>query len=79
MLRAVRVLTLSGRDDVTLRSMERAVATALPTVSSITHFSIGVASAGATNILYSGTVTPNINVSTGVQPILTTASTITED
>jgi len=52
---------------------------ALPTVSSITHFSIGVASAGATNILYSGTVTPNINVSTGVQPILTTASTITED
>ena len=39
----------------------------------------GVASAGATNILYSGTVTPNINVSAGVQPILTTASTVTED
>lgn len=51
----------------------------LPTVSSITHFSIGVAVSGATNILYSGTVTPNINVSSGVQPILTTASTITED
>lgn len=51
----------------------------LPTVSSITHFGIGVAVSGATNLLYSGTVTPNINVSTGVQPILTTASTISED
>lgn len=51
----------------------------LPTVQSITYASIGVAVSGATNILYSGPVTPNINVSTGVQPILTTASTITED
>jgi hypothetical protein len=51
----------------------------LPTVSSITHFSIGIAVSGATSILYSGTVTPNINVSAGVQPILTTASTVTED
>lgn len=52
---------------------------ALPTVSSITHAGIGVASSGATELLYKGTVTPNINVSAGVQPILTTASTITED
>lgn len=50
----------------------------LPTVSSITFAGIGVANAGATSLLYSGPVTPNINVSTGVQPILTTASTITE-
>lgn len=57
----------------------QATTPALPTVSSITHFAIGVAVSGATNILYSGTVTPNINVSAGVQPILTTASTITED
>lgn len=56
-----------------------ATSPALPTVSSITYAGIGVASAGATNLLYSGPVTPNINVSTGVQPILTTASTITED
>lgn len=56
-----------------------ATSPALPTVSSITHAGIGVASAGATDLLYSGTVTPNINVSAGVQPILTTASTITED
>lgn len=51
----------------------------LPTVQSITYAGIGVASAGGTNLLYSGPVTPNINVSTGVQPILTTASTVTED
>jgi hypothetical protein len=51
----------------------------LPTVSAITFASVGVASAGATNILYSGPVTPTINVSNGVTPRLTTASTITED
>lgn len=51
----------------------------LPTVQSITFGGIGVAVSGATNLLYSGPVTPNINVSTGVQPILTTASTVTED
>lgn len=56
-----------------------ATSPALPTVSSITYAGIGVAASGATNLLYSGPVTPNINVSTGVQPILTTASTITED
>ena len=47
--------------------------------NTITHFGIGVASAGATKLLYSGTVSPNISVSTGVTPQLTTASTITED
>lgn len=47
--------------------------------NTITHFSVGVASSGATKILYSGTVTPNIAVSTGVTPQLTTSSTITED
>ena len=56
-----------------------ATSPALPTVSSITYASVGVAVSGATNILYSGPVTPIINVSTGVQPSLTTASTITED
>jgi hypothetical protein len=47
--------------------------------ATITHFSIGVASSGATKILYSGTVTPNISVSSGVIPRLTTATAITED
>lgn len=44
-----------------------------------THFSIGTASSGAGKILYRGTVTPNIVISTGVTPVLTTATTITED
>lgn len=51
----------------------------LPTVSSITYAGIGQDLAGGGNLFYSGPVTPNINVSTGVQPILTTASAITED
>lgn len=45
----------------------------------VTHFSVGVAVSGATKILYSGTVTPNIAVTTGVTPRLTTATAITED
>jgi hypothetical protein len=47
--------------------------------STISHFAVGTASTGAGKVLYSGTVTPNINVSTGVTPQLTTSSTITED
>lgn len=41
-----------------------------------THFSIGHTGGGAAAILFSGTVTPNIAVSTGVTPRLTTASTV---
>lgn len=47
--------------------------------NTITHFSIGTASSSTGKILYSGTVTPNISVTSGVTPRLTTASTITED
>ena len=47
--------------------------------NTITFASVGVATSGATKILYSGTVTPNISVSNGVTPQLTTASTVTED
>ena len=45
----------------------------------ITHFSIGTATSGAGKVLYYGTVTPNIVVSAGVTPRLTTASVISED
>jgi len=44
-----------------------------------THFSTGKTGGGAADILFSGTVTPNIAVATGVTPKLTTASTITLD
>lgn len=47
--------------------------------ATITHFSTGKTGGGAAAILLSGTVTPNIAVSTGVTPRLTTATTITLD
>lgn len=50
----------------------------LPSVVAVTYASIGIASSGATSILYSGPVSPTINVSNGVTARLTTASTITE-
>lgn len=43
-----------------------------------TFASFGRLTSGAGQIFYSGTVTPNIVVVTGVTPRLTTASTITE-
>lgn len=47
--------------------------------NTITFCSIGVATSGATAIIASGTVTPNISVSNGVTPQLTTATTFTLD
>lgn len=41
-------------------------------------FGIGIASVGAGQLLYTGTVTPNITCGVGVQPQLTTATTISE-
>lgn len=49
------------------------------TGGTVTHFAVGTASSGAGKLLYSGTVSPNIVVSSGVIPRLTTASAITED
>lgn len=46
--------------------------------NTITFAGIGTAASGTGILLYSGTVTPNISVSSGVTPQLTTASTITE-
>lgn len=43
-----------------------------------TFFGIGTASSGTGVLLYSGTISPNIVVSNGVTPILTTATTVTE-
>lgn len=47
--------------------------------NTLTHFAVGAAVSGASKIFYSGTITPNITVSTGVTPQLATSSTITED
>lgn len=47
--------------------------------NTITHFGIGTDSSGSGRLLYSGAVTPNISVSSGVQPVLGTATAVTED
>jgi hypothetical protein len=49
------------------------------TPQNITHFSVGVASSGATKILYKGAVAPVLAVSENVTPRLTTQTQITED
>jgi hypothetical protein len=48
--------------------------------NTITHFSIALSTVAASTstMLYYGTVTPNISVSAGVTPRLTTATAITE-
>jgi hypothetical protein len=47
--------------------------------ATITHFSIGTQASGAGNILYAGAISPNIAISMGVIPRLTTGSSISED
>jgi hypothetical protein len=43
------------------------------------YAAVGTASSGSGKILYSGPISPNISISSGVTPRLTTASTITEE
>lgn len=68
---------------VTANSVSPAATVSFPAATggtnTITHFGIGTASSGAGKLLYSGTVTPNISVSSGVTPQLTTATAVTED
>lgn len=46
----------------------------------LTHFSVGLTSAStAGEILYAGTISPNINFGQNVTPSLTTSSSFTED
>jgi hypothetical protein len=47
--------------------------------ATITNFGIGTASSGAGKLLYKGAVSPQISVSSGVTPRLTTATAVTED
>jgi hypothetical protein len=47
--------------------------------NTITYASTGKTGGGATNIFWSGAVTPSISVTTGVTPQLSTSSTITLD
>jgi hypothetical protein len=79
----VSVARTSGGWTVTANSVSPVPAVTFPQATggseTITHWVVGTASSGAGKLLYSGTVTPNISVSSGVTPSLTTASTVTED
>ncbi len=79
----VAVARTSGGWTVTGNSVSPAANIDFPActglTATITHFGVGSLSSTAGVLYYSGTVTPNIAVSTGVTPRLTTASTITED
>lgn len=79
----VAVARTSGGWTVTNNSVSPAATISFPAATggtnTITHFAVGTSSTGAGKVLYKGTVTPNISVSSGVTPQLTTASTITED
>lgn len=79
----VKVARTSSGWTVTNNSVSPAATVSFPQCTSgtatITHFGIGTASSGTGNLLYSGTVTPNIAIAAGVTPQLTTASAITED
>ena len=45
----------------------------------LTHVGIGTASTGAGKMLYSGTLSPNIVVTTGTRPIIGTGTLVTEE
>lgn len=83
----VGVARTSGGWTVTGNSVSPVAAVTFPNPTNLTnlpqtatHFAIGVASSGATKILYKGAVTPNIVISnTGSVPTIGTGTTITED
>jgi hypothetical protein len=79
----VAVARSAGGWTVTNNSVSPAATIGFPAATggtnTITHFGVGTASSGAGKLLYKGTVTPNISVSTGVTPQLSTATAITED
>ena len=67
--------TITGNSASPVANIEFAAATGGS--ETITYFSVGTGVSD--NVMYYGTVTPNIVVTSGVTPILTTASTVTED
>ena len=69
--------TVSGNSVVPAATISFPAATGGTETAS--YWAVGVASSGATKILYWGAISPTISISSGVTPQLTTASTITED
>ena len=68
--------TVTGNSVSPVANIDFGECTASPGTD-ITHFSVGTGVAN--KLLYSGTVTPNIDIQVGVIPRLKTTSTLTED
>lgn len=68
---------------VTGNSVSPAAEIAFPAATggteTVTHWAVGTASSGTGKLLYKGTVSPNLAVTSGVTPRLTTATAVTED
>ena len=79
----VAVARTSGGWTITANSVSPVSAIAFPAATggseTATHFAVGTAVSGTGKILYKGTVTPNISISSGVTPQLGTGTAITED
>jgi hypothetical protein len=79
----VAVARTSSGWTVSGNSVSPAATISFPTASSgsetATHAAVGTASSGTGKILYRGVIVPNITITSGVTPELTTGSTITED
>lgn len=79
----VAVARTSGGWTVTGNSVSPAANIDFPActagTATATHWAVGTASTGAGKVLYKGTISPTISISTGVTPRLTTATAITED
>ena len=78
----VAVARTSGGFSVSSNSVSPAANITFPACSggstTAVNWGLGLSSAGAGTLLYTGTITPNISISNGVTPILTTASALTE-
>ena len=74
--------TTSGWPTTTTQTISPAASITFPQGTggsgTATYFSVGTATSGAGNLLYSGTISPNIVTGNGITPQLTTATTITE-
>ena len=79
----VAVARTGGAWTVTANSVSPAANIDFPAATggseTATYFAVGTASSGAGKVLYSGSISPTIAISSGVTPRLTTATAITED
>lgn len=79
----VSVARTSGGWTVTSNSVSPASNIEFPEATggteTATHWAVGTDTSGTGKILYYGSISPTISISSGVQPILKTDSTVTED